>query len=125
MLVIKKNFIKILQGQTMKENNHPTEQDMQHPLSAAVEQMYSMLVYQHEYSDRKTHSCPTRAQTSNLTVFFDACMGLVACDNSLFFLLFIIFYGEICEISFYIMPTSSIIYDSSYFILLYIQQCIK
>jgi hypothetical protein len=36
---IKKNNIKILQGQTMKENNHPTEQDMQHPLSAAVEQI--------------------------------------------------------------------------------------
>jgi hypothetical protein len=36
---IKKNIIKILQGQTMKENNHPTEQDMQHPLSAAVEQI--------------------------------------------------------------------------------------
>jgi len=37
-IIIKKNIIKILQGQTMKENNHPTEQDMQHPLSAAVEQ---------------------------------------------------------------------------------------
>ena len=37
-MLIKKNFIRILQGQTMKENNHPTEQDMQHPLSVAVEQ---------------------------------------------------------------------------------------
>jgi hypothetical protein len=39
LFFIKKNIIKILQGQTMKENNHPTEQDMQHPLSAAVEQI--------------------------------------------------------------------------------------
>jgi hypothetical protein len=37
--IIKKNIIKILQGQTMEENNHPTEHCMQHPLSAAVEQI--------------------------------------------------------------------------------------
>ena len=28
----------------MKENNHPTEQDMQHPLSAAVERTGQLLV---------------------------------------------------------------------------------